>query len=121
MVKDSKTRTKIMKMNKEPVEIIETCINEIIGNRRFSDGPARDDAHVYITKAVLKAIKEAGYAIVPIKTIKETEINERLIAAAPDLLEALKSSLELIYFTPDGGSGVVIDQINDAITKATGG
>ena len=100
-------------MNKKLLEIITLALWDGLDKEEL--GVCALDAHI-----VILAIKEAGYAVVPVKPIKETEINESLIAAAPDLLEALKSSLELIYFTPDGGSGVVIDQINDAIAKATG-
>ena len=46
--------------------------------------------------------------------------NARLIAAAPDLLEACKLALAAIYFYDNDEMHDAADQINAAIIKATG-
>ena len=51
---------------------------------------------------------------------KETKANARLIAAAPELLEALKRSLSWLSSYPGGGAINVYDQAQQAIAKATG-
>lgn len=47
--------------------------------------------------------------------------NARLIAAAPELLEALKRSLSWLSSYPGGGATKVYEQAREAIDKAKGG
>ena len=47
------------------------------------------------------------------------EANARLIAAAPDMLEALKQSLDWLSSYPGGGALGMYDQVRAAIEKAT--
>ena len=54
---------------------------------------------------------------------EEMEANARLIAAAPDLLEALQAALEYDYHAAAAGSArqmVIEEKILSAIAKATG-
>ena len=50
----------------------------------------------------------------------ERKANARLIAAAPDLLEALERSLNWLASYPGGGAIGVYDQARAAIAKARG-
>ena len=52
---------------------------------------------------------------------KEAEANARLIAAAPELLEALQNMLGLTEASDYMGVGEIEQQARAAIAKATGG
>jgi hypothetical protein len=46
----------------------------------------------------------------------------QLMSSAPDLLAALESALEAVeYYDEREGAGCLLDQVRDAIAKATGG
>lgn len=51
---------------------------------------------------------------------EEAQANARLIAAAPDLLEAAKEALAIFEFLPQTTNGPVANQLRAAITKAEG-
>jgi len=55
------------------------------------------------------------------KRLNEAEANARLIAAAPELLDALELALEIIEATGPGSYPVAEEQIRAAIAKAKGG
>ncbi len=51
---------------------------------------------------------------------KEMEANARIIAAAPDMFEALDRSLSWLASYPGGGASECYDQARSAIAKARG-
>jgi hypothetical protein len=59
--------------------------------------------------------KEQGFVIAKIMNIDEAEANAKLIAAAPDLLKALKSAQNILAVNYNTGT----NEIDEAIEKAT--
>ena len=53
------------------------------------------------------------------KTIEEAEANAKLIAAAPDMLDVLKSLFKEVYDGNLQASSSLVTQMNKAIKKAT--
>lgn len=65
--------------------------------------------------------KDGQTIIPPIKyPDEEQRANSRLIAAAPELLEALKELTEEAFKNMAGGAGHLVDNAYAAIAKATG-
>jgi hypothetical protein len=53
------------------------------------------------------------------RLLRQADANARLIAAAPDLLDALKEAEEVLSLLPHGYHGSTIGRLRTAIAKAT--
>ena len=93
----------------------------IIGN----NGGTWIAEHPAIKWRTLKSVTNSGDAIVA-ESIKQANANARLIAAAPQMLEALRAALEAMGDTYDARDAAstegeqLRDQIAEAIAAATG-
>ena len=102
------------------VEIDET------GDRSGLEGTVIiDTSNDRIVVAETKYDGEDGHSNGAYPHISQAEANARLIAAAPELLEAAKRALDRMEHYADNlgdaDSDVIIEQLTDAIAKATGG
>ena len=87
---------------------------------QHTPGPWSDGMDIPITA---KSCDKAGLSLVFVNRDdkSEPEANARLIAAAPDLLEALQNMLGLTEASDYMGAREIEQQARAAIAKATGG
>lgn len=95
-----------------------------MGKNHHTPGPWSSGAAIPITA---KACDKSGFSLVFVNRDdkSEPEANARLIAAAPELLEALREALDCIrVYAPDYMHGMprkhYVSQARAAIAKATG-
>ena len=69
---------------------------------------------------LLDGAKDACYDVARQMSAYANTANARLIAAAPDLLEALEALTEEAFVNMSGGRGHLIDDARAAIAKAKG-